>query len=383
MASNYSGHSPLGRNNSELRRYIDDPYRAVRRGDSGTDFDEILSTSPGSDIAHSRSASDSSTRKLTGTPAPIPIRDYYEDDPYVRQTNHNDYTNKRNSYKASYLERIAERANSYLPYSNHQRDPNAPMAPIYIEDTPSSIIAAADKDRTISIQPELMISNNNGGARSMTGAIERVIGGHQPTTIVNEGDQLEFSKRKLKRRWCGLRKRIIALFVVVFCVVVTLVWFFVWPRFPQLKFTDVDSPIYEYVNDTNTQQMYFNASWVLNMTADNTANWIPTHIRDMAVDVVYRDTNEPFGHGNSGSLQLSPRSFQIIEIPIRIYHKVDASDQTYVAVANACGPRGYSPTLTAANSFNIDFLVEVSIDGISWSITRNVSVPHGFSCPLV
>ncbi|KAI9492053.1 hypothetical protein BDB00DRAFT_977395 [Zychaea mexicana] len=371
MESNYSGHAPLGRNLGDLRRYADDPYRAARRGDSGTDFDDILSLSPGSDIAHSRSASDSSTRKLTGSPAPVPLRDYYEDDPYARQANNE---TKRNS-KAGYLERIAERANSYLPYSHHQRDPNAPVAPIYIEDTTSVV---ADKDRTISLQPELMLANNNNNNNNNNSA-ERVIGG-----TAAEADQLEFSRKKKKRRrWCGMRKRIVALLVLLLCTVVALIWYFVWPRVPQLTFLEVDAPAYDYVNSNGTQQDYFNASWVLNMTADNTANWIPTHIRDMAVTVVYRDTSEPFGHGNSGSLQLFPRTLQNVEIPISIRYTANTEDPTYVALSNACGPRSStSGFIVPTNTFNINFLVQISIDGIAWSNSRNISVPPGFSCPL-
>ncbi|KAI9266473.1 hypothetical protein BDA99DRAFT_535903 [Phascolomyces articulosus] len=378
------GNSPQGRHLGELRRYIDDPYRVARRGDSGTDFDEIISVSPGSDIAHSRSASDSSTRKLTSTPTPIPIRDYYEDDPYARPINSD---TKRNS-KLGYLERITERANSYLPYSHHQRDPNAPITPIYIEDTPS-VIGASDKDRTISIQPELNNNNNNNNQNHHDGATPsmtaRVMGGYTTSPLTGaEGDQIEFSKRKTRRRWCGLRKRIITFFIFLFCAAIALIWYFVWPRVPQLMFEDVDGPSYYHVNNNDTQQVYFNASWILNMTADNNANWIPTHIRDMAVTVFYRPTNQPFGHGNSGSFQLSPRSFQIVEIPISIYILVDSNDPTYVAVANACGPRDNAPSLpTTENSFNIDFLVDISISGIAWSTTKNVSVPQGFACPLV
>ncbi|KAI8138977.1 hypothetical protein BJV82DRAFT_628600 [Fennellomyces sp. T-0311] len=349
MSSNYPGRAIHGRIHSD-RRYGDDPYRAARRGDSGTDFDDILSLSPGSDIAHSRSASDSSTQKLTTT-APL----YYEDDPYARYINEN----KRNS-KAE-----AERTNSYLPYSHHRRDPHAPVAPIYIEDTASVV----DKDRTISIQPEMMLTNT---PPSINEHVAR-----QPANI----DELEFNKKRPRRRWCGMRRRFFAAIVILFCALVTLIWFFVWPRVPRFTYIDVESPSYPQHNIT--EEPFFNGSWILNMTADNSDNWIPTHIRDMAVTVIYRDTNQAFGYGNSGKMQLRPRAIHLVEIPISIYYKADVGDPTLNALSSACGSaRNTAPVITPPDTFSIDFLVKVSIDGIAWSTTRNVSVPQGFTCPL-
>ncbi|CDS05010.1 hypothetical protein LRAMOSA07540 [Lichtheimia ramosa] len=358
-----SADSPLGRTLVAVRHYEEnDPYRAVRREDP----------------AHSRSASDSSTRRLTTTPVP----DLYnnEDDPYAR--NGGDDSNKRTSRAWA----TNDRANSYLPYSHHQHDPAAVPAPIYIDDVGSM----DEQDRTISLQmdPAQSLSSSRVGATRMN-TIQRM------QAITEEADaEQAFKKRRRKQRWCcccgGKSRRWwrnICIASILTAVIIAVIWYFVWPRVPHLSLMEVDNidDLNAWQNKKNSTLVSFNATWIVNMTADNTENWIPTHIRNMAVRVVNRDTTKIIGQGDSGTLVLAPRTKQLVTLQLSMYYYAPSEDDpTFSDLLSACLVNAQGVSLSGSKQdtgLAIDFLVTTSIAGIAWSTTQNISTPVGFQCP--
>ncbi|CDH51561.1 hypothetical protein RO3G_05470 [Lichtheimia corymbifera JMRC:FSU:9682] len=359
-----SADSPLGRTLVAARHYEEnDPYRAVRREDP----------------AHSRSASDSSTRRLTTTPVP----DLYnnDDDPYAR--NGGDDSNKRTSRAWA----TNDRANSYLPYSHHQRDPAAVPAPIYIDDVGSM----DEQDRTISLQmdPAQSLSSSRGGATRMNTS-------QRMQAITEEADaEQAFKRKKRKQRWCccccrGKSRRWwrnVCIGSILTAVLVAVIWYFVWPRVPQLSLMEVDNidEFNTWQNPENSTVVSFNATWIVNMTADNTENWIPTHIRNMAVRVLNRDTSKIIGHGDSGTFVLAPRIKQLVTLHLPMYYYAPSEDDpTFSDLVSACLVNAKGVSLDGSKKdtgLSIDFLVTTSIAGIAWSTTQNISTPAGFQCP--
>ncbi|KAI7886008.1 hypothetical protein K492DRAFT_233736 [Lichtheimia hyalospora FSU 10163] len=318
-----------------------DPYRAARRDHNNA---SPCGTPNEQDAAHSRSGSDSSTKKLTGR------QNSYNDDPYAR--------NERTS-------RPTIRANSYLPYSNHQRDPLAPVPPIYIEDN-----ASIPNDRTISFQVDSFTSIPE----------DRKVSGSRKFEETSLSIPMH-SKRRQGR--CCMRWRLITLITILAAAVVAVIWYFVWPRIPILAFDDAKdtSDPWSWILDNNNAYKAYNATWSLNMTANNEQNWIPTHINDMAVTVINHNTSQEIGSGNSGSLVLSPKGTQLVNIPLSfLYWNSSSSDQTFEDLVNTCIVSNNDSPMKRLQ-MHIDLVVTIHTAGIAWSSTQTVSSPEGFTCP--
>lgn len=350
-----------------------DPYRAARRGTAqcltmalyyitrGNQLSLSISIllpvctdhnnaspcgTPNGQEAHSRSGSDSSTKKLTAR------QNSYNDDPYARNERAN---------------RPTIRANSYLPYSNHQRDPLAPVPPIYIEDN-----ASIPNDRTISLQVDSFTSTTD----------DRKL---PPTTELGRGvDTTSLSiPTKRRQRHCCMRWRLITLISILVAAVIAVIWYFVWPRVPILALDDAEdtSDPYSWIRDNSDTPKAYNATWSLNMTADNTQNWIPTRIKDMSVIVVNHNTSQQIGSGNTGSLILSPKETQVVTVPLSFLYWNSPNDQTFEDLLSVCYLVKTNDSPMSRPQMLIDLIVTIRIAGIAWSTTQTVSSPEGFTCP--
>lgn len=306
-----------------------------------------------SEGAHSRSASDSSTKRLTGSPTTM--KHYTADDPYARNSD----------YRIKFSE--PGRANSYLPYSHHRHDPLAPVEPILIEDERANTMQT-DKDRTISLQPENMTL-------------------HRPSIITRPESPppLSFTtkKRRRGRGFCGLPWQSWLLIGILAAVAIALIWYFVWPRVPTLGLLSVDDT--SSTGGWGTNALVYNTTWNVNMTADNSANWVPTRIQQISVSVIDRDTEQEFGQGQLNDFVMQPRSKSgTVAIPVNIFYQATStSDQTYKDLYNACGPQEQSLTPQSGQvSLDVDFRVTIRISGIAWSTTTVISAPSNFACPV-
>lgn len=277
------------------------------------------------------------------------------EDPYAKRTSRSDY----------------ERANSYLPYSHHQRDPLAPVAPIYIEERANSFLT--DKDRTISLQPEHTDILTATSDRRPFHALQ------QPPP------DLPFTVKR-KRKSCWRRRHAIIAIAILVVAIIAVIWYFVWPRVPSFQVAGADD-----IGTTPTISKdtgLYNTTWLLILSVDNTANWVPTRIENLAVTVVDRNTSQPFGHGNSGSLVLSPRAKQTVNVTMDIYYqKSSESDQTFYDLYNSCSNfKEYGSVVPVIDGESdklpaFDFTLDVQISGIAWKTSVGAPTPKGFTCP--
>ncbi|KAI8381387.1 uncharacterized protein BYT42DRAFT_598207 [Radiomyces spectabilis] len=352
-----------------------DPYRAVRKS-----FRSVESSASGSDGIHSRTASDSSTSRLapnasvmSSSARPTTYNDYhyYNDDPYANASRHTP------NIKPWRLQgNDPDRTNSYLPYSHHSRDPLQPIAPIYIEDDTLSTSAFPEKAGAGSILQDDIVMDMSDRA---------------PTTMlpikdegVTDFDPLPELKRKKKRRTCfGLSRWMIAFFAVIVAAVIAVIWYFVWPRVPELTLLDADMLIPTVWTTNSSQSMY--TIWGVNLTADNSDNWVPTHIRELVIEAKDLNTNARFGQGRVGPLVLPARSSEIISFNITIsYTAQSESDATFHDLYNACGvqvkPSAPEPT-DQQELLDLALDVTYHIRGIAWPYHRSIRPENGIVCP--
>lgn len=312
------------------------------------------------DAVHSRTASDSSTSKLyTGA---ITNNDYCED-PYAKQ---------HKKWRSSTVINN-DRANSYLPYSHHQRDPNQKAEPIYIEEY------IAPTSTTLGVDSMLQDA-----------AIDQPIRKQQTTnSIPDYTDKMMMTalpeitkRRRQKRRLCGLRYRTVA-FIVFLCIaVIVVIWYFVWPRIPNFSLDDVDN-VGNIQVITNTTKKSMSTNWMLNFTADNSDNWVPTRFSSIDLSITDDKTQLSFGNGTRGPLVLPPKKKSMVGIPMTIYYASEApNDTTFQDLYNACGVQvtSNSPFNNQQDSLNVTLHITYHITGIVWPTTRHIPV-RGLMCP--
>ncbi|KAI7901373.1 uncharacterized protein BX663DRAFT_456854 [Cokeromyces recurvatus] len=332
-----------------------DPYRIAKKNQHLDSF----SDGTVSDVIHSRTASDSSTSRLYANAIPFSTSNKYED-PYAK-TQHKKWRTVNN-----------DRANSYLPYSHHARDPNQKSEPIYIEEY------AAPASTTLGIGSMLH-------------------DGMPPDSLNNQasqqGNDLEFTdkmmnlpdidkRRRKRKRICGLRYRTAASILFLLFVVVIIVWYFVWPRIPVLSLNDVDN-IGSIQVITNSTKKSLSANWLMNMTADNTNNWVPTRIQYIDMTISDDNTDASFGTGTSGFLVLPAKKKSFITIPMSIYYASDiANDTTFQDLYNACGVQVTSnmPFDNKQDVLNITIHIAIQISGFAWTTRRHIPY-YDLSCP--
>ncbi|KAI7866924.1 uncharacterized protein EV154DRAFT_532422 [Mucor mucedo] len=326
-----------------------DPYRIVKKSprigsisDNSSDFDAV----------HSRTASDSSTSRLYSGQVE------FGQDPYA---------NCKKKLKLN-----EERANSYLPYSHHERDPRQQQScePMYIEEE-----NGAPASTTLGMGSILCDT-------MMELPASRIKEKQVDTTLSDDFGLSTQKRRKRRRTVCGMRYRSLVLICLLFITTVVIIWYFVWPRIPNLALDDVDNLGTIQVL-TNSTKKSMSTQWVLNMTADNTANWVPTRIN--AIDIIITDdkTKESFGTGSSGWLVLPPKKKTMIPVFIDIYYETyNVNDTTFQDLYNACGVQVNSnaPFESKQGVLNVTLSVTYHISGIVWPTTKQMHI-DSLICP--
>ncbi|KAG1141497.1 hypothetical protein G6F37_006465 [Rhizopus arrhizus] len=315
-----------------------DPYRVLKKSPRMQDSD-----SSEVDIIHSRTASDSSTSKLY---QPVEY-----DDPYRK---HKAFNTTR------------ERANSYLPYSHHRRDSNQPPASsMYIEEyiPPSTSLGVGS-----------MLQDNFIDQIHASSIVK-----HQDP---NKLEELPKKKRRKKGTICGLGYRTVGLILLLLLIVVVIIWYFVWPRVPTLSVSSVnDNADIKVI--TNSTKKSISTQWNVSLSADNSANWVPTRLNSIDLAIYDAKTLVPFGSGSLGVMMLAPRKKSTISIPMTIYYATDSlNDTTFQDLYNACGVQISSnvPSENRQDVLNVTFHATFHISGIVWNPSRDINV-HSLSCP--
>ncbi|KAG0809642.1 hypothetical protein G6F16_010277 [Rhizopus arrhizus] len=336
-------------NNADNSTSLDRDLHDTFLDDEDSDLEHDLDNS---DVAHSRTASDSSTSKLYNSPIEY-------NDPYYNKKQPN---------------REPNRTNSYLPYSHHRRDPSQPPASsMYIEDYTPHTSTTLGVGSMLHDSLAEQIDNTRFTSPATAAA-------KQTDTIIQELAQNK--KKKRKTFCCGLGYRSIAFIVILFIVVIAIIWYFVWPRVPNLSVSDVDDNMNIQVV-TNSSIKYISTQWNMSLTADNSENWVPT--RFDSIDFILSDerTSAVFGNGTLGSTVLSPKKKSLIIVPIDVYYETDSiNDATFQDLYNACGVQisSNTPYENSQDLLNVTIHVTYHIAGIVWTPTANITV-RGLGCP--
>ncbi|KAF7732030.1 hypothetical protein EC973_007135 [Apophysomyces ossiformis] len=364
-----------------------DPYRAARKSqrtevkDANQPLESrIDSTDSNREMAevegvHSRTASDSSTSRLAtnaiiGQPMQQILQqesytnyDYYDDDPYATPG----IDKKKNKSRTD-----TGRANSYLPYSHHQRDPFKPATPIYIEEQPSTPF----KERGGSmLQDDLIMDMDQTPSRLPARTFT-------PRPTADLEILSEIKKKKPKKRYCGLRLRTLIVIAVFFAAVTGTIWYFVWPRVPR---TVVDNIDMIRALDASNKSLSISTTWRVSMKIDNEMNWIPTPISNIAIAVLNSETLVALGVANSGPMELAPRyKWQEFSVPMNIsYSTNDPNDPTFRNLYDACGIQIRNVVPVAKQQLlQIMFQLTYKIAGIAWTTTKAIPIPDGVKCPM-
>ncbi|KAI8051096.1 uncharacterized protein B0P05DRAFT_562938 [Gilbertella persicaria] len=330
--------------------------------------------------SYSSSPSESSTTRLANSPSATPKHmepefetdesyDYYSQDPYSPRN-----PNKPKKKKQYYYEDQEKRANSYLPYSHHARNPNHPVEPIYLDEDLPSFNSPNHHSRQVGsiLQDNIVMDMMSDTPYAPPQDYEQK----------TQQGMIETLPVKKKKWWAqlGISGRKLVFAVFGFIILVALIWYFVWPRDPTLAFLDAGLKDDTTAHYTSTSM---EATWSVNFTVNNMDNWIPTNIQNFAVSVIDESTGEVFGRGNTGHLSLRPRAIdQVINVPIYINITRDATNPTLRDLLNACWMINQDLTSsTPKQSLNIKFSVVYYIAGIIWHTTSVFSPQSYFQCP--
>ncbi|KAI8064770.1 hypothetical protein BC940DRAFT_305340 [Gongronella butleri] len=369
-----------------------DPYRKARKTHSPANSHESNRVDT---EAHSRSASDSSTARLTHAN----YEEYYADDPYARHNHHQRSESATQAANASPATLVAQepqvtppateakpplqpRTHSYLPYSHHQPDKR-------LYQTPTSSLALEEGGRLQSFSTQ----DKPVGSLLQDNLLMDVV----DTPIRQHKTELPAvdlpPTRKKKQVWCACTRRIkISVVAVIFAVIITILLYFVCPRVfslnnPSAQMYFNGSFSYDgtwYPNFSNPT--YFSNNWNISFVADNSANWVPIHVTNLNLALVDAITGKQIGTGQSGGFTLPPRSQgQVIMFNTSIgYNATSANDQTMTDIASACIkvynlPNGPSNASTAQD-FQVQFIIDYHIASLAWAPRVTIN-DNTFVCP--
>ncbi|KAI9315935.1 hypothetical protein BX666DRAFT_272178 [Dichotomocladium elegans] len=340
-------YNPLSRN---IRQSISN-LSAIESFSSGSAHEPVA--------VPSRTESESSISRLATTR--YNIYDAYGD-PYAKQKNR----------------RVASdglhRTIAYLPYSHHRIDPNSQKDPAYLEDSrmPSFMTApASDKELAGSFL------HDNIGAEMMEQASKSPIKPCSNERKPTEEASLPKINRRKRRKWCcGLGTRSVLLLAFICCAVIVVVWYFVWPRWVvSIEFDNVYAVTQDYSDAT------VSALWQLNFTIDNSANWVPTRVKEFSVTVMDGSTGIVIGTGSSSPYNLPGRTSDlIISLPVNLFYTSNNPNDTVLMTLMTCVAIPSSSGMDDPSGIDLKFGVTETISGIAWKHTTIVH-PLAVRCP--
>ena len=280
------------------------------------------------------------------------------DDPYSVPARYpgggnNDQHSKRHS---------GSQQDGYPPYSPQSSDPfGASSEPMYFDD---------DKEGANGLLADNMV------AMDMMEQYE--------SPQKQQKDQLsEMQQRKRKKRGCGgLRTRWMVFAAFVLIILIALAWFFVWPRWPNSILFQNAGVITPY-DASDPESKIYEAVWQINLTVDNSENFVPTHFKEFHLKLYDGSTNVKIGEGSTGSFMIPGKTRDKI-IPITVDVQYSASDAGDPTLKNLfyCASLAQNETASQETQRGINLLMylEESINGIAWKETATIH-PSIVACP--
>ncbi|KAI9252772.1 hypothetical protein EDC94DRAFT_620614 [Helicostylum pulchrum] len=233
------------------------------------------------------------------------------------------------------------RTHSYLPYSNHAPDFKQSRAELYVEE--EDVMTLASSHHQVD-----MINGEHATQQhtfSLTAQDDTINRGHRKISDLCITDKLRYQRQqKLQQGHFDTpsSRRIFIVFCVITALtVIGLISYFCWPRIPKLV---LKSEKVERIGDPAdwgpNHQPWLRAAWKLNMTLDNTVNFIPTRISAIELVLMDRDTYKPFAWSRTGPIYLDPYKETLYSLVFRVnYESPSVNDTTFKNLYNACGPQ--------------------------------------------
>lgn len=117
----------------------------------------------------------------------------------------------------------------------------------------------------------------------------------------------------------------------------------------------------------------------LNLRADNTAGWIPTHAKSIKVEVKELTTSKKIGEGSLDGISFPGRSKKLFQLPVNFsYRSLNLTgDPTYEAVHSACAHK-----YTNVNRPNLLLNIKLSMDIVGLVGTKTTGTNLNAPCPF-
>ncbi|CDS08202.1 hypothetical protein LRAMOSA02150 [Lichtheimia ramosa] len=296
------------------------------------------------------------------------------------------------SIYTDHQEDMEKRANSYLPYSNHA--PELRPVELYIDESEHPTTTATQHPHV-----RLDLYNAEGASKSMLSApalsLIKALATHPThqhhdnTTTTKSAlgnpplSSIELvQRRRQKRQRCTRRMYILCWITALVLAAVGIIIFFCWPRTPGVAMADKAQSIYLPADWGPDHQPSLRATWQLNVTLDNTQNWIPTRVHGIDFTLVDDATGVTFATGRqepAGLIILPPRAMHPLRVVLHVsYEPPSINDTTFQDLYNACGPK----KMGAASDLDVHLQASFHIWGLAWKPTA-VAQPESdtFACP--
>jgi hypothetical protein len=246
------------------------------------------------------------------------------------------------------------RTHSYLPYSNHPPDLAQSRAELYVEDdamTLSSshqqVVDMINGERNNSMMTQQQQQNNPSLTVTATPPLDENNSKKlfHPTTTMSLTDKLRYNRQKKQQRslFHTTSSRRLFLFsgLMTLLGIIAVVIYFCWPRVPKpiLKSEKVER-MGDPADWGPNQQPWLRATWRLNMTLNNSVNFVTTNINNIELVLVDRDTKKAFAWSRTGPIRLPPYKETLVSLIFRVdYESSSVNDTTFKNLYNACGPQ--------------------------------------------
>ncbi|KAJ2957446.1 hypothetical protein NQZ79_g6875 [Umbelopsis isabellina] len=269
----------------------------------------------------------------------------------------------------------AGRAMSYLPYSHHPNDQYAPSnEPMYIEEDLQSLEYVENKK---------LDARHDSIAMEDVDYFPRDSRSVDQLTNMPKSNHLSLSlpakRKQAKRKCCGIPRKVCVYSWFAFLIVVGVIWYFVWPRYPTLYLDGAalqTNP--QWSNDSSVYSLQ--VAWSINFTADNNVNWVPTQIKNLHFLAYDPLTGANFGKADTGHMVMKARTQSTLTVPMHIaYNTTSTTDATFQNLYNACGPQKSGNA--SQQILRIAFSVTYYIAGFAWTEIGSVMPASEFACP--
>lgn len=243
-----------------------------------------------------------------------------------------------------------------MPYSNHAPDLKQAKAELYVEDeeedTQSIHFRVVDMINGVVIQQGHSPLNDS---KKDNEGNDRNADRHSSSGNISLTDKVRRQRRQKKQQEnthyfnTAYSKRLFIAFVVLVALVgLALIVYFCWPRVPKVIIKSAKlERMGEPADWGPTQQPWLRAAWRMNVTIDNTVNFVPTRVSRVEWTLRDRDTDVPFAWSTTDATRFQPYSDTLLRIDFRVnYESPSVNDTTFKNLYNACGPQ--IPTETPA-----------------------------------